>query len=154
MEQIVRQVIKQVTDGKHKIYFVFGFGDKDMYEEISDRILINLVDVLGDDIKFIPKSLIKDGNLDFQEKFPMHNIKDAKYLLVTGVTEYNDLDKGFIKSLVDGDEFYCGASYRNVSTQRPKIIIFWDKDPSDYLCEETSLGFLHRLKCIENGIIL
>ena len=137
MEQIIEDII---ASGDRRKNFYFVYGD----EEISERILIDLLDRVGDDLKFIPESLIKGG----ENEFPLHNIKDAKYLVVTGVTECSNLDKGFVKSLVGGDQFWCSVSHNVISTQAPTIIIFCDNDPTDYLVTEQDIGFLHRLKVV------
>lgn len=146
----MEQTIKHITDGELRKEFYFVYGD----DEISKNILSELLNIVGDDLKFVPESLIKGG----EKEFPLHNIKDAKYLVITGVTKYDDFNKGFIKSLIGGDDFWCSVSHKIISTQKPTIIIFCENDPSDYIVtiqdKGFDQGFLHRLKIVEDGILV
>jgi hypothetical protein len=60
-----------------------------------------LIEKYGDDLKIIPKSLI-NGNTNY----PFHNIRSAKYLLVMGMTNFDDINRGVLKSITGGDSFY------------------------------------------------
>ena len=139
----VEQIIKCIVD-EHQmktIYYVYG------EEEISQVILSKLLDAVGDEVVFVPESLIKGD-----KKYPLYNIKNAKYLVITGVIRCDVFDTGFMKSLVGGDSFFCPVSGRIITTKSPKIIIFFDKKPLDY--KENDNGFLFRLKCVENGKLI
>ena len=138
--------VTYILDDRYEKQIIFIHGDEDK----CDRIFDNLVERAGNDLKFIPESLIKGES----KTFPFHNIETAKYLAVTGVTTYDDIDKGLLKSLCSGDDQYDNISHRIVSLQGPKIIIFCDNDPSDYFVSCDDTGFLHRLNIIEDGILV
>ena len=151
--EIIELITNEQQIGK-EIYFIYGD------EEISENILSDLLDTIrNDELKFIPESLIKDYGDDDKsshQDFPLYNIKDSKYLVITGVTQYN-FDLGFIKSLTGGDGYFCNFSKRIIYTQAPKLIIFCDNDPTDYLVElgeQQETAFLKRTKVVENGILL
>ena len=150
-------IIEHITNEQRtdqKIYFIYGD------EEISENILSDLLDAIDDDeLKFVPETLIKnygDDDKSGHQDFPLYNIKDSKYLVVTGVTQYNNFDLWFIKSLVGGDGYFCNFCKGIVYTHPPKLIIFCDNDPTDYLggLEEHDRAFLRRTKVVENGILL
>ncbi len=130
-----------------KIVFVYGNEDECEY------IFHNMVDQAKNDIKFIPKSwIMKSGWWDNKDSFPYHNIETAKYLVVTKVKEYNDLNWPALKELVGSDEMFCSVSCRIVSPRIHKIIIFLnsESDPLDYFAT-LEAGALHRLEAIKNG---
>ncbi len=100
-ENIRNDPVNYILDERYtkKIIFVHGNEDK------CDWIFHNLVERAGNDIKFIPESLIK-GTWDADYTFPFHNIETAKYLVVSGITKYDDLNKGQLKSLSGSDDIY------------------------------------------------
>ena len=140
------KLLETITKNPHenKIYFVYGD------ENISENLLSYLLTAVGDKLQFIPESLIKENGLTF----PLHNIEHAKYLVVTGVKRYDDIDKGFLKMLSGGDPQYDNISHRIVKPGPMKIIIFCDNDPNEYFASLHDVGFICRMSVIENGILI
>lgn len=131
-----------INEDEKKFYFVYGD------EDISDRLFRLLIANVGDDIQFIPESLLK-GETD---TFPFHNIKTAKYLVATEISFYDNIDTCFLKGRSGGDEIFDHVSHEILNIKRQKIIIFCDNDPSNYL-KIRDIGFRSRCNVIEDGKI-
>jgi hypothetical protein len=108
--------------------------------------LSDLSENAGDKIKYVPESFIKGKYEDLNLK----DITSGKYLVVTGVKTFSDIDKGFLKSVYGGDSLYDTTTMSIVTFSRPKIIIFCSGDPEDYLhsLKSTDMGFSHRISFI------
>ncbi len=151
------KLLDTITRDPHEKTIYFVHGD----EEESDRFLDNLITIAGHELQFVPSSLIKGG----EGTFPLYNIEHAKYLVVRGdnidkeygnvigVTEYDDIDKGFLKSLSGGDHHYCKFSHKVIKPGIIKVFIFCDNDPSDYLEWMDDVGFIHRVRVIKDGFL-
>ncbi len=141
LEPVFKSIIDDET--QQKVFLVFGD------EDISDALFWFLMNEVGNDLKFIPESLIKGG----EEDYPLYNIKDAKYLVIKGLSRYDDIKESFVKQLTGGDEMYDHVSHTLICPPRPKIIIFCDEEPFDYLGSFTTndLAWLYRIRSVDNG---
>ena len=136
--------IQKIIEAEDKsIIFVNG------NEEDIDNFLSLLIFRLDNKAVIIRKRLLKGK----KKKCPLHNYKDAQYLIATGVKrkDLEELNKGAMKALSEADAEFCKVTYNIVKPTCPKkLVVFCDKRISESdICHKNEVGFLRRLNIID-----